>query len=176
MERQKHGFLYEDKYIQENNLIKEDNYTSEYDAYDVDGNCYQIKTIKKGSGIDLGDIFRNANKKNNFFLVVAFWQGSKSNIVKVEKLYIDKNIWNEILDFDKYDELKEWIQSVSNDYSYDNQWKKERLFWKKEFGNRKINIRFKRDHKSQKRIQCSINYKVFYSYFVKEFSVLTEKE
>ena len=32
--------------------------------------------------IDLGDIFRNANKKENFTLIVGFWEGSKTNIVE----------------------------------------------------------------------------------------------
>lgn len=48
MERQIHGFLYENEYIERNLLRKEGNYISEYDAYDVSGVPYQIKLIKKG--------------------------------------------------------------------------------------------------------------------------------
>jgi len=171
-ERQAHGFIFEENYIKDNNLIKEENYTAPFDAYDKDGELYQIKTIKKDSSIDLGDIFRNASKNKDFFLVVSFWENEKLNIVETRKMRIPFAVWNEILNFDAYDELKNWITNeVSNSHNYDAQWKKERTEWKKRFGNRKINIRFKRDHKQQRRIQCAINQKVFYSYFVKEFEV-----
>jgi len=171
-ERQQHGFIYQDKYILKNNLTEEKNYTHKNDAYDKNNIPYQIKTIKKNSSIDMGDIFRNANKNEDFYLVVGFWENKKTNIVEEKKLFIDHKKWNSILNFQEYDKLKDWIKNkVSNDRNYDNQWKKEMKIWKEKFGERKINIRFKRDHKKQRRIQCAINNKIFYSYFVKEFEV-----
>ena len=171
-ERQAHGFKFEKKYIAENNLTAYEKYTSPFDAYDEKGIDYQIKTIKKGSSIDLGDIFRNANKEKDFYLIVSFWQGEKENIVEINKLYIDHVIWNEYLKFDMYDELKDWIKNkVSNSYDYDLQWRKEVKNWKSLFGKRLIMPRFKRDHKKQRRIQCGITNRVFYSHFVKNFSV-----
>lgn len=168
-ERQKHGFIFEDSIVNKEKLIKSKNYTDAFDAYNNNGTPYQIKTIKYGSSIDLGDIFRNANKDKDFYLIIGFWEGAKDNIIEIYKLFIPYKKWKELLKFDYYDELRSWISSISNDYSYDAQWKKEMNYWKKLFGERKIAIRFKRDHKNQKRIQCAINNTVFYNYFLKEF-------
>lgn len=169
MERQEHGFIYQKAISNKLNLKEFIGYTDCYDAYSSTGELYQIKTIKFGNSIDMGDFFRNMNKDKNFYLVVGFWKGKTSNIVEEHILYIDVKKYNEILHFEKADELKKWIQNVSNEKAFDNQWKKEVKEWKKEYGNRLISLRFKRDHKSQKRIQCAINNKIFYSYFVKEF-------
>lgn len=171
-ERQIHGFIFENNYIKENSLIKENNYTAPFDAYDSKNQPYQIKTIKKGSSIDMGDFFINSKKEEDFFLIVSFWDKEKDNIVETHKLFIPCKEWNSLFYFDDKDEMKNWISNkVSNSYEYDEQWKKEREQWKKKFGNRKIALRFKRDHKSQRRIQCAINNSVFYSYFLKEFKV-----
>ena len=172
MERQKHGFKFEKKYVKENDLIIESEYTSIIDAIDKEDNVYQIKCIKLGSSIDLGDIFRNSQKEKDFYLVVGFWKDKRNNIVEIYKLFIDKNKWNKLFEFDAYDKMKDWIKNkVSNDYNYDNQWKKECSYYKKLWNviERKIQPRFKRDHKSQKRIQCAINKTDFYNYFLKEF-------
>jgi hypothetical protein len=130
----------------------------------------QIKYIKKGSSIDLGDYFVNSSKEKDFNLIIGFWEKEKNNIVDVFNLFIEKDKWNKILYYDKSDELKEWIRyKVSNEYSYDEIWKEEIKEWKKDYGERKILLRFKRDHKTQRRIQCAINKKDFYDYFLKEF-------
>lgn len=171
-ERQKHGFLFEEKYIKENLLKKEEKYTDPFDAYDLEGNPYQIKTMKKGSSIDMGDFFINSKKEKDFFLVVSFWDKEKDNIVEIHKLFIPHKEWNSLFDFNNKEEMKHWIlNKVSNSYEYDEQWKKEKKQWNKKFGKRKIALRFKRDHKSQRRIQCAINNTIFYSYFIKEFGV-----
>jgi len=170
MERQKHGFIFEEFIFSELSLTKINEYTAPYDAYDSNNFKYQIKLIKYGNSIDLGDIFRNAEKQDDFFLVIGFWKDKKDNIVEIYRLYIDCKKWKNILSFDYYDELKDWIRNkVSNAYEYDKQWKKEMQYWKEKFGKRHISIRFKRDHKNQRRIQCAINNKEFYSYFLKEF-------
>lgn len=159
MERQHHGFLFEQKYINENNLIKAVSYTEPFDAYSVDGVPYQIKTIKSGQSIDLGDYFINSNKTTDFILVIGFWQTDKTNIINVYKIHIDCEKWNELLSFDYKDSLKHWIKNISNERSFDDIWKEEVNKWKLLYGNNKrlIKLRFKRDHKSQKRIQCAIN-------------------
>lgn len=171
-ERQRHGFIYQHEYAKRNGIIEDSKYTASFDGYDCNNIPYQIKTIKFRSSIDLGDIFINANKKQDFYLVVGFWLNSKSNIVEEYKLYINKDKWNSLLKFNYYKEMKKWIRGVSNDRCYDQQWKKEVYYYKKLWGsNRRIHPRFKRDHKSQKRIQCAINTTDWYSYFLKEFVV-----
>lgn len=111
MERQAHGFIYENKKIYEYNLKKYEGYTMPFDAYDNNYN-YQIKTIKKGSSIDLGDYFRNAKKNEDFYLIIGFWEKEKTNIVEEHLLYIPADIWKENLFFNKKEELKNWITNI----------------------------------------------------------------
>lgn len=170
MERQGHGFTYEKDVIKRFNLESAVEYTESFDAY-LGEDAYQIKTIKLGNSIDMGDYFRNMNKDRDFYLIVGFWDKEKTNIVEEHVLYIKVDEFRKMLCFEKANEMKEWIKNVSNDYSYDKQWKKERKYWKKEYGKRLVSLRFKRDHKKQKRIQCAINNKDFYRHFVKEFKV-----
>lgn len=48
--------------------------------------------------------------------------------------------------------------------------KAQKARWQKETNNL-IRPRFKRDHKNQKRIQCAINNKDFYKYFIPNYGV-----
>lgn len=171
-ERQVHGFNYANKYIVENNLIKDMLYTGIWDAYDKNNVPYRIKTFKYKSGLDLSDYFRNAKTDKDFFLVVSFYEGTTSNIIEEYKLFIPAKDWREILEFNLSDKLEDWIKNkVSNSHDYDEQWKKERLYYKNAFGKRPITLRFKRDHKEQRRIQCGMTNRVFYDYFVKRYIV-----
>lgn len=170
-ERQIHGFVYEKKCIQDYDLIKKENYTASNDAYkEVNGKTYewQCKLIKLGSSIDLGDIFRNSKKKN-FFLHIGFWKDETSNIVEEYDLFFKDNEWINLFDLNILSELFKWIKTVSNDKSYDLKWKKEIVHYKKKWKGKYIKPRFKRDHQSQKRIQCAINTKDFYNFFLKKF-------
>jgi hypothetical protein len=71
--RQLHGFEFEDYIITKFGLTKSKSYTSEYDAYEK-GVPVSIKYIKEKGSIDLGDYFRNANKKQDFIMYVGFWK------------------------------------------------------------------------------------------------------
>jgi hypothetical protein len=188
--RQQHGFLYESNIISRLNFTAwedyvkkypdthlDGGYTSTWDAIDESANGFnyrgkpvQIKCIKKGSSVDLGDIFRNASKKENFVLIVGFWEHTKENIVEEYIIHVDYNKWNNLFEWSYYDEVADWIKNkVSNCYSYDAQWKKESTHYKQLWGNdRLINPRFKRDHKNQRRIQCGISYNNFINYIVHE--------
>lgn len=190
MERQIHGFIFEENQIKNRNLTEwkkyvnkypstngDGIYTSTWDAIDENkpgvlykGKPVQIKCIKKNGSVDLGDIFRNANKKENFDLIVGFWEGSKTNIVETYLIQVDYKKWNKLFEWDKYEELYDWITNiVSNDKSYDLKWKEECLFYKNDWGvKRIIQPRFKRDSKKQKRIQCGITYNKFIEYIIKK--------
>ena len=67
------------------------------------------------------------------------------------------------------------IDNITNKHEDDIKWKewmKEgKRLWKLKTPNL-IRPRFKRDHKTQKRIQCAINYTDFIDYFVKLFEVI----
>jgi hypothetical protein len=188
MERQIHGFIYEHTicntknltrwvdYVNKNPTINSSGiYTSIWDAIDenkcgvhFNGRPVSIKCIKHGSSVDLGDIFRNSNKEDNFDLIVGFWRGDKTRIVEEYVISVDCKKWNSLFSWDSYGELRDWITNkVSNHKSYNAQWKAERLFYKEKWGNdRIIQPRFKRDSKNQRRIQCGITYNNFIKYLI----------
>jgi hypothetical protein len=158
MERQKHGFMYQENVCKRNQLIVDENYTGIWDAYTDMGVPCMIKTFKKGSEIPLSDIFINSRRDKDFYLIYGIWQNKKTNIVEEKKILVDIQKWKELFDWDYYDDFKFWIKNiVSNNLDYDETWKSELKKWKKNWGkDRLIQPRFKRDHKKQKRIQSAV--------------------
>lgn len=178
MERQSHGFIFEE-YIKEKYNIKpfeEGNYTSRWDGI-LNGYPVSIKTEAVGSDIEMASFFRNAMNEDSFYLIVGFWENDKTNIVNTEFLFIAGEEWHKLFDMSIVDKCEELINSISNDKSDDVRWKNERTAlakaWKENTPNL-VRPRFKRDHKTQKRMQCAINNKDFYKYFIPRYSVKEE--
>lgn len=167
MEKQKHGFDFENFVIKKFNLIKEIKYTAEYDAYTQDNIPVQIKLEKEGSDIELADIFRNYQKSSNFILIVGFWLGRKDNIIKIYSVYFDIDYFKSNFDESLLRTFKDFLNEITNDEKDDEKWKNQILDFRKQWKNKTSNFirpRFKRDHKFQKRIQCAINNKDFLNY------------
>ena len=99
MERQVHGFNYEKEIAQQYGVILNDNYTSQWDGIYKNHPC-SIKLEKRGSDIELADIFRNMNINENFYLFIGFWEGNTNNIVENYCLYIPVEIWKTMFNFD----------------------------------------------------------------------------
>lgn len=171
-ERQGHGFKYERYIINKHNLTPTDSYTHSYDAY-YGEIPVSIKTKKLNCNVEMADIFRNASIKEDFILIVGFWSGRKDNIVEEHILYIEKDLWLKQFPQKMMEKLKGTFDGISNDRSDDAKWKKRRKQLKSEWNeyNSNINVLFKRDHKSQKRIQCSIKKKWFNDVLVKNHSI-----
>lgn len=162
MERQVHGFEYQNVVCERHNLLPDENYTGMWDAYTQDNSIpCMVKTFKYGSELPLSDIFRNVSRNTDFYLMYGIWKGNKLNIIEEKVIFIDITKWKELIDWDHYDNLKNWIMNlVSNDYSYDVIWKSEVKEWKKKWGkDRLVQLRFKRDHKTQRRIQSGVSHK-----------------
>ena len=110
----------------------------------------------------------------DFYLFVGFWEQDKNNIIENYCLYIPANIWKTLFNFNLQKDFKNLLANITNQISDDLRWKEEinllRSKWKQTTPNL-IRPRFKRDHKNQKRIQCAINNKDFYNYFVKNFQI-----
>lgn len=174
MERQKHGFNYQAEVIERFGLIKDENYTGKWDAY-CEGIPVSIKNPKIGSDIELADFFRQSNINEDFYMIVGFHDHeNKSNILEEYVLYIPKEKWAALFDSSFNARFKELLDNCSNEHSYDLIWTKKvkilKADWKKNTSNL-IRPRFKRDHKTQKRIQCAINNKDFYNYFIPQYVV-----
>jgi hypothetical protein len=190
--RQIHGFDYQEKIIKEWNLLPDNNYTGKNDAYSIEkGGAQipvQIKCIKHGSAIDLGCYNRNKYKEKGFIMFIGFWSGKKNNIIEEYMLDVNAHWWRDIFkapamyDFFMFNFLKR----ISNDKEDDLIWKLETKrflyvwerywdvigpklskVWEDEYTKRLVVPRFKRDHKKQKRIQCSIPNKMFYNHFLR---------
>jgi hypothetical protein len=173
MERQGHGFEYQQKMCERHNLLSDENYTGMWDAHREDGISCIVKTFKENSELPLSDIFNNAARDKDFYLMYGVWRGKKSNIVEEKVIFIDIEKWKELFEWEHYEELNYWIKNlVSNSYSYDKTWKSEMKVWKERWGmDRLVQPRFKRDHKKQRRIQSAVAYKnldIFLNYVKKK--------
>jgi hypothetical protein len=167
--RQQHGFIYEDYIIKTFNLEKCGIYTSKFDAY-YDKIPVQIKCIKKNSEICLGDFKRIQLIDQDFILVLGFWEKNRKNIVKQEVLYIDHVVFKTFCDFDKTESMITEMKSISNRVCDDILWRKFIKKHKELYPTENIiKLRFKRDHKVQKRIQCAVKFQDLKRYNFKKF-------
>jgi hypothetical protein len=171
-ERQWHVFVYERVLIKQYNLTPSTNYTGTFDAYD--GSIpVQIKFIKDNGEVCLGDYIRNMNKSQNFILHVAFYK-NKYDTTNINQytLYIDYTIYlalfklRDNIKYIKSEFIKSEFMNISNDKKDDERFKVFKNTYKKDDGI--ISVRFKRDHKKQKRIQAAISYTNFEK-FIKLF-------
>jgi hypothetical protein len=169
MVRQQHGFDFERTIIDAYNLERTNEYHHKYDAY-YKKIPVQIKCIKFGNTVDLASYSRNRAKTEDFILVIGFWKNTKENIVKRYILYIDHKKYIEQMKFDYCKNMSSDIKLITNLKVDDVKWKTFCKKYKDLYPRcNMIRIRFKRDHKLQKRIQCSITWKNFNNWFLNEF-------
>lgn len=179
MERQKHGFLYEQNKIREFDILKNGNYTDKWDGniLNINDKMYNlpisIKCIQKGGSVDFGDFFRQSDIDEDFILIIGFWEGKKDNIIEEYIIKINIDNWKSYFgNLSIKDNIKSDMNKISNDHKDDDNWKIFMDKYKKEYiiNNNIMSLRFKRDHKKQKRIQCGISYNRFIE------NVLTDNE
>lgn len=167
MERQRKGFEYEKEIIERFSLRKEECYTGKWDAY-YNNIPVSIKYEKFGSDVELADFFRQAAIQEDFYLMCGFDNGEE------HLLFIPYKEWHKLFDSSFEPRFKTLLSSTSNERKDDTNWKNEIAILKKEWQSRTPNLirpRFKRDHKKQKRVQCAINNKDFYEYFIPRYEV-----
>lgn len=174
--RQKHGFVYQSKVINKYDLLEQKGYTEEYDAF-YKNIPVQIKCSKYGGSLELGDYRRNKNKNKDFILAIGLWKNihhtSNKQITNEYLLYIEHyNYTKQLGYYNDYIEtlMYEEFMNISNHQEHDKKWKqfciKYKSLWNKD---NKISIRFKRDHKKQKRIQCAVSWLNFDEWLLKDF-------
>lgn len=169
-ERQSHGFRYERAVLERYGLQKSKNYTSEYDNID-EIFPLQIKCIQYGCDIELGSYERNKNKNKDFYLLIGFWKDDKDNIIEEVVYRVDHKQWVNNLQYDKDKQMFAEIDLITNLHDDDDRWDKfcckHKTGW--ETFDNKLGIRFKRDHKQQKRIQCAIPSRNYDTWFKSTF-------
>lgn len=134
-----------------------------------------IKCCKLKSSIDFGDLKRQINITNNFILYVGFWKIDKYKIYQEYKLLIKKQYWtNYFGNVNIISDMLNDMKNISNNKIDDNNWKRFIYKYKELYGNSIISLRFKRDHKKQKRIQCGIMYNNFIYNILKDNEILSK--
>jgi hypothetical protein len=154
-ERQGHGFKYEDEFIKQYNLQQSDNYTAHFDGQGEFP--LQVKYMGDGNEVCMGDYRRNATTTTDFILHIAFYK-EQNKLPNIEEytLYIKHEIYTDLFKLNDIINIREELSLISNNKSDDVKFKIFRNKYKK--SNNIIHVRFKRDHKKQKRIQAAIPY------------------
>ncbi len=175
-ERQQHGFKFEQLCKEKYKVILAKNYTNRFDGK-LNNLPVSIKCEKLGSDIELADYFRNSQITEDFYMIVGFWKDTKENIVETHLLKINGQEFHQLFNLSFNERFQNLLDNITNDYSDDIKWKQAITSLKKEWKLATSNLirpRFKRDHKTQKRIQCAINNNDFYNYFVKNYEEMEE--
>lgn len=171
--RQIHGFQNEFRVCEMHNLQKTDNYTFRWDAFTKGRKPVpvSIKTKSAGGDIEMGDLFRQASHKEDFYLHVSFWKDKKRNVIQEHILLIPGDYWQSLFKHEMRDDIKKVLADASNDRDYDAKWTEDITALREKWGtDGPIRLRPKRDHKKQLRMQCAINHKQFLK-MVELFSV-----
>ena len=172
-ERQSHGFKFEAFAKEKFNIqpCPDGHYTYKWDGM-LNGYPVSIKSEQNGSDVEMASFIRNATNTDNFYLIVGFWEGTKDNIVIIETLFINGDEWHELFNEEVVKECQNFLQEITNDASDDDRWRDGCKMLKGKWVATTSNLvrpRFKRDHKTQKRMQCAINYSDFYNYFIPKY-------
>lgn len=161
-ERQWHGFVFEEQVIEKYSMKKSEDYTAVWDAH-LGEIPVSIKTKKQGGAVEMGDFFRQSKVDKDFLLCVGFWDREKTNIVEEHYLLISKDYWTSQFDPGLTESFKNIFDGISNSYKDDEKWRarmrEANQAW--DVTGSIIKTAFKRDHKSQKRVQCHIRREAF---------------
>ncbi len=180
-EVQRHGFDFE-------NWVKEKfftdftaNYTQKWDVpaeanqlakvpKDFQNLPVSIKTCKFGSPIGFGDALRQFKNEEDFLLIVGFWKqsGNYKNFVAVEGVKISLDKWRNLfspLNSDDLILLDSTIKNIELHYSEVRKRAKE-IKNSDKFKQTKIILNPKIDSKTQRRLQCSLPFNIFWKDFV----------
>lgn len=186
VEVQSHGFTferwvrdtlfegYEGDYGQEWDIPAEAN-RSELLPKELRGLAVSVKTARFGSPIGLGDILRQRRIDRPFLMIVGFWRKHS----ETEKWFEDigwarfsaeswSRLWGN-LSPQVIDELDEKVKSFGFGQhvaarSFARNWKKNTL----ELKSCRIVVNPKIDSKDQRRIQCSLPFRVFWEHAARE--------
>lgn len=131
-----------------------------------------IKTCKLGSPIGFGDALRQFRNEEDFLLIVGFWTqtGNYKNFVAVEGAKVTSDSWrNLFLPVTLADliVLDSTIKNVELHYSEVRQGAKE-IKSSEKFRQAKIVLNPKIDSKTQRRLQCSLPFSIFWRDFVRK--------
>lgn len=112
-----------------------------------------------GGKVELGDFFRHTVVNESFILVLGQWKGNKRSLISTQFFFIDSVKWRNLFlcSPELVVAIRTGLQHITNLKCDDQLWRQMTTQWHQEFGiNRPVRLAPKRDHKTQRRIQCSI--------------------
>ncbi len=182
-EVQRHGFDFEN-WIKETFFTKFDSkYTQKWDVpqeaniltiipQEYRNLPVSVKTSKFGSPIGFGDAVRQFKNNEDFLLIVGFWQqnGEFKNFVAVECVKIIVSDWQNLfspIDFAELNQLNILIKNTETHYSEARIKAREQKKSDK-CKAAKIVLNPKIDSKNQRRLQCSLPFKIFWQDLAKK--------
>lgn len=184
MEKQAHGFKFEDYIIDKYNLEKAESYTAKWDAFARNGRPISLKASNKKNDIIMGDIFRQADiGVESFHLVIGFWEGDSKDIklssfTDIYIIKIPKQKWERLFDKESINKFSHMMDKAGKGNYYS---KKDKALWDgyynnitKEWRNNGYNIITPRSRwvkpEEEKdgghRVQCAMRYNNFKKEFL----------
>ena len=170
-EVQKHGFIFEEwvkNILGVSHLAT--NYTQKWDVAGKDP--VSVKFMGEKNALEFSSTVRIWEIQENFILVIGRWRqvGNKKKVVSIDEIKITKNILNKMRGDISMDEIKEFDKKIKTfpagklgqfeGITFAKKWKKDR---KDRMGL--LTITHKIDSKTQRRIQCNLNYKNYIKLF-----------
>lgn len=171
--RQKHGYVYESHLVDRLGLVPTAHATNAWDAFSRSGVPVSIKTKKIGGAVELGSWKLRASNSADFYFLVGFWGDASKQVVDERFMKIPGEFWQHQFPEFYHQKIDELFQGVSNHPDYDAEWdarrkafQEEYLMYRRKSGSI-IRMNPKRDHKTQLRMQCSIDYNTVMSLYNK---------
>lgn len=126
-----------------------------------------IKTCKNACPIGFGDALRQFKIDEDFLLIVGFWEqsGANKNFVAVEAVKVTAESWQNLFLPLTEAELKLLDSTIKNKETHYAEVRKVAKEIKQSFAPTRIILNPKIDSKTQRRLQCSLPFNVFWNNF-----------
>lgn len=128
-----------------------------------------IKNCKIGSSIMFGDVIRQFENKEDFLLIVGFWEqnGKHKNYVAIEAVKILSKTWKKLFSPLSKRQLLLLDKTVKNKKLNKFELRKQAQIVKKSFPKTKI-ILYPKIQDKQHRVQCGLRSKLFWELIAKK--------
>ncbi|MBI2252418.1 MAG: hypothetical protein HYU63_06745 [Armatimonadetes bacterium] len=139
-----------------------------------------IKTAKYPTSIGLGDAIRQFETDQDFLFIVGFWsqEADFKRIVNVSHVTVKKDLWRSLWGCVTYEALKELDNLIKNTnlHYFEARSKAQQLKRIPPLSQCPITLNPKIDSKTQRRLQCSIGFDLFFKKIAVGFSDKAVKE
>lgn len=175
--RQDHGFVFQSGVSNLLGLWVPPEYTAKWDAYDyeptdgTDPDPYSFKNVNITNNIELGSLERQATLTRDFHLYVSFWANEGLNMKRIHVMDVEAAYWRSLWPTNLTPFLAAAaFKGITNSRDDDAIWKTRQKELKEAWAaalpkGSPMNVHYKRDHGTQKRVQCSIGKEGFNELF-----------